>query len=505
MTENRNNHAAHHEKTGNTSITQTIALSFKKNRILEAPHKKKTTFLELFFDLAIVFVFTALSGRFADYLGISPKTFIGEEHYIEVSHAEVGLLFWIINFVALWQVWYRYGVLFRNYGNEGIGSHFLTYFLIIAVGIQAISLTVDTEFFSKYGLLLSFAVSKGLLYIFEISVVIAQVRAGKMDKKNLRKILYETLAVLVFAISFVVYVILEREGKVGMTRDGKHFDPTQVWLAVSAIIAITIIAELAITMIFHTQTVQLNEMTIYAHTKERHHLLIIIALGESVLFNLGKGAINDSDIFKMIPDLLLNLALIMLMWFMYKTLVYRASYAKGSKNVMIFGIVHIFMIAGMMLMFSSLEAYSEAQTEFDHLRHIQETLPGHPNFIAIDDIKHAMHVTYPTIYMSGFGVFILSISATYWSMKLGTESYDKALIGKRARVTAIHGVIMAITIILWTMIATGTELKITYIFITLLIILTIEFLLGVYWTNKYMVKFTHSEEEAIEELEKLEK
>lgn len=76
-----------------SNITQTLMISLKKNRIVESPHKKKTSFLELFFDLAIVFVFTTLSSRFADYMGISPKIFIGENDSVEVTHAEIGLFY----------------------------------------------------------------------------------------------------------------------------------------------------------------------------------------------------------------------------------------------------------------------------------------------------------------------------------------------------------------------------------------------------------------------------
>lgn len=57
----------------------------------------------------------------------------------------------------------------------------------------------------------------------------------------------------------------------------------------------------------------MNEMTIYAHTKERHHLLVIIALGESVLFNVGTDVTRDSDMVLMIPDLILNLLVVMAM------------------------------------------------------------------------------------------------------------------------------------------------------------------------------------------------
>lgn len=73
----------------------------------------------------------------------------------------------------------------------------------------------------------------------------------------------------------------------------------------------SVVVDQFVTMIFRTQTLQMNEMTIYAHTKERHHLLVIIALGESVLFNVGNEVARDSDMLKMIPDLILNLLVVM--------------------------------------------------------------------------------------------------------------------------------------------------------------------------------------------------
>lgn len=81
------------KRVSDATITQTLMVSLKKNRLIEAPHKKKTTFLELLFDLAVVFVFSMLSSKFAEYIGISPKSFIGGDENLEVSHSEIGLFY----------------------------------------------------------------------------------------------------------------------------------------------------------------------------------------------------------------------------------------------------------------------------------------------------------------------------------------------------------------------------------------------------------------------------
>lgn len=488
-----------------SNITQTLMISLKKNRIVESPHKKKTSFLELFFDLAIVFVFTTLSSRFADYMGISPKIFIGESDSVEVTHAEIGLFYWIINFLALWQVWYRYGVLFRNYGNEGVLSHFLTFSLIIGIGMQAITLTIDTEFFARYGLLISFAISKMLLYLFEVLILVSAHRKGKDERANIRKVLYETIGLGIFFVLTAIYVALSANGNIGVIKDGAMHDDWQIQLMISAIISITVLVDLFVSLVFHTKTVQMSEMKIYAHTKERHHLLVIIALGESVLFNIGKGAVNETDLIKIIPELILNLLIIMAMWYIYKIYLYRVSYAKGSFNVTIFGVVHIFIIAGMMLMFSSLEAYAEAQTEWSHLHHIQESLPSAPTFIALRDLEHAMHITYPTIYMSGFGVFMITVICSMWLLHHGHEAYDKVIAKKRVPTTIAQILVLVGIGIIWTILILGVKFALIYIFAIMLVLLFIEFIVGIYLTNYHMLKITGSEKKAIEELEQLEK
>lgn len=81
------------KRVTDATITQTLLVSLKKNRLIEAPHKKKTTFLELLFDLAVVFVFATLSSKFAEYIGISPVGFIGGDESLKVSHAEIGIIY----------------------------------------------------------------------------------------------------------------------------------------------------------------------------------------------------------------------------------------------------------------------------------------------------------------------------------------------------------------------------------------------------------------------------
>lgn len=85
------------------------------------------------------------------------------------------------------------------------------------------------------------------------------------------------------------------------------------------------------------------------------------------------------------------------------------TYQKGSRNVTIFATSHIFIIAGMMLMFSSLEAYAESQTEYDQLSHIKSSLASNPTFVAMEDLEHSMYLTFPVIYMAGFAIYLISL------------------------------------------------------------------------------------------------
>lgn len=90
--------------------------------------------------------------------------------------------------------------------------------------MQAITLTIDTEFFARYGLLISFAISKMLLYLFEVLILVSAHRKGKDERANIRKVLYETIGLGIFVVLTAIYVGLSVHGHIGIIKDGAMHD-----------------------------------------------------------------------------------------------------------------------------------------------------------------------------------------------------------------------------------------------------------------------------------------
>jgi low temperature requirement protein LtrA len=291
--------------------------------------EQRVTALELFFDLVFVFAITQVTGLFA------------------ADPTWQGLGRGILVLGALWWAWAAYAWL-TNTINVDEGGVRLA--MLAAMGAMLVVSLAVPEAFGEHGVLF------GVAYLFvRVMHVVLYVIAGRGDRDLLRAVLSFTPTVIVGSGLIVLAGFLD-----GTVRP-------VLW-------AVALTLDYAGPLVSRGRGWHLSP----AHFAERHALIVIIALGESIVA-LGVGAAAEPVGLGLVAAALLAVAAIAALWWAYFDVVAivaqrRLSEMRGAARALLardsYSYLHMPMIAGIVLF-----AYG-LKTTFAHLHDPLEPEPA---------------------------------------------------------------------------------------------------------------------------------
>ena len=291
--------------------------------------EQRVTALELFFDLVFVFAITQVTGLFA------------------ADPTWQGLGRGILVLGALWWAWAAYAWL-TNTINVDEGGVRLA--MLAAMGAMLVVSLAVPEAFGEHGVLF------GVAYLFvRVMHVVLYVIAGRGDRDLLRAVLSFTPTVIVGSGLIVLAGFLD-----GTVRP-------VLW-------AVALTLDYAGPLVSRGRGWHLSP----AHFAERHALIVIIALGESIVA-LGVGAAAEPVGLGLVAAALLAVAAIAALWWAYFDVVAivaqrRLSAMRGAARALLardsYSYLHMPMIAGIVLF-----AYG-LKTTFAHLHDPLEPEPA---------------------------------------------------------------------------------------------------------------------------------
>lgn len=493
-------------------FTNTIQFSIKRNSFRENIKDKRTTFLELFFDLAIVFVFALLAHNFSTFMGVSPYTLEGEPSSEVVEFQSIGLISWIVNFIILWSTWFRFGSFFRRFGRDSFISHVVTLLLIISISFQALSQGIDSEWLREYGTLLSILLTSGTFMIGTWANYFL-IRMDKRKKITISKAINETIIFSVTLILFLIYMLLDNLDIINVVRTSDGNDYWQYSVGLIVIFSIYLSINLFDLIYNYNQQNKIYpeyEGVIFDHNIERHHLLIIISSGESIIFNVGNATELYHYFSLLIINIIINICIIMLLWYSYKIFVYKPKYKKSTFNLFLYIFLHVLLVAGMLIMASSLKVFAEGKNELiNHQNLLNNPTPGTniPELKeTISSLEMAVTKWYPTIYLSGFLIFSLSLVTFIMIAKYKeTHIYTKAII-KNRKFIFISSIFFysAITIML-VLLSLDFDIEMTYVMLFVLLSILARACITGISTHKSIIDESKNMHEAAKHIEELRK
>ena len=291
--------------------------------------EQRVTALELFFDLVFVFAITQVTGLFA------------------ADPTWQGLGRGILVLGALWWAWAAYAWL-TNTINVDEGGVRLA--MLAAMGAMLVVSLAVPEAFGEHGVLF------GVAYLFvRVMHVVLYVIAGRGDRDLLRAVLSFTPTVIIGSGLIVLAGFLD-----GTVRP-------VLW-------AVALTLDYAGPLVSRGRGWHLSP----AHFAERHALIVIIALGESIVA-LGVGAAAEPVGLGLVAAALLAVAAIAALWWAYFDVVAivaqrRLSEMRGAARALLardsYSYLHMPMIAGIVLF-----AYG-LKTTFAHLHDPLEPEPA---------------------------------------------------------------------------------------------------------------------------------
>ena len=229
---------------------------------------------ELFFDLVFVFAFTQIT------------------EFMAVSHSAVGVLQAMVMLAMLWWLWSSYGWLTNQ---TSVDDGVLRVGMLIAMcGVFVFALAIPAAFERGNGLRAGLVIAIAFFVVRLVHIGLYIIAAG--DDRALRR------QVLRSSVSGWVSVALIVGGVLAPVQ-------WQTWLWLAAIVA-----DIVLTYVTSTG----GDWRIHSatHWGERHGLVVILALGESVVA-IGAGAAGSTLTIGVIGGAVLALLLTSALWWLY--------------------------------------------------------------------------------------------------------------------------------------------------------------------------------------------
>ncbi|HEX4444047.1 MAG TPA: low temperature requirement protein A [Galbitalea sp.] len=247
---------------------------FRATSRSDADGGRVSTF-ELFFDLVFVFAFTQVT------------------HFMVVAHSDIGVLQAIVMLGFLWWSWSSYGWL-ANQSRVDLGI--LRAGLVVAMcAVFVLALAIPTAFVRIPGALNAALVVAIAYFLVRIVHMALYLVASGDDRALRRQVLRTSVSMWVSVGLIVVGAIIGGPAQTG------------IWLG-------AFIADMLITYLtshegdWHVRSAQ--------HWSERHGLVVLLALGESIVA-IGEGAAHSSLTLVVLGGAVLALLLATLLWWLY--------------------------------------------------------------------------------------------------------------------------------------------------------------------------------------------
>jgi low temperature requirement protein LtrA len=271
---------------------------------------------ELLFDLVFVFAFTQIT------------------RFMVVTHSDVGVLQAMVMLGFLWWSWSSYGWL-ANQSRVDVGV-LRTGMIVAMCAVFVLALAIPTAFVRIPGALNAALVFAIGYFVTRLIHVLLYFVASGGDRALRRQVLRSSASMWVSGALLIVGAIIGGEAQTG------------IWL-------IAFVADMLIIYLtphegdWHVQSAP--------HWSERHGLVVMLALGESVVA-IGEGAAHSSLTLAILGGAVLALLLTTLLWWLYfdtistaaeRTLSVRAGRDRAALATDAYTYLHLLLIAGIVI------------------------------------------------------------------------------------------------------------------------------------------------------------
>jgi low temperature requirement protein LtrA len=374
-----------------------MATWFRTTREPASPTHRVSTF-ELLFDLVFVFAFTQVT------------------EFMAVSHSAIGVLEAMIMLGFLWWSWSSYGWLTNQ---SSVDDGVLRVGMILAMcGIFVLALAIPSAFTrSPDGLNAGLVIGVAYFVVRLVHLGLYLVAAGQ-DRDLRRQVLRTSLSMWVAVALILTGAILG--------------PAAQLWFWLAAIIA-----DIVLTYLTSTG----GDWRLYSasHWAERHSLVIILALGESVVA-IGSGAAHSALSVSILCGAVLALLLTTSLWWLYFDFISGAAEQElgsqeGRSRVALatdgYTYLHLLLIAGIVISALGVEKVMDAVGE--------STAFGQFGACALFGGT--------SLYLAGHAAFWRRVGRTWKYWRLGGGVLLLALIPVAALVPplAALGIVVAVT------------------------------------------------------------
>ncbi len=448
------------KRTDDISYTRNIV--WRATGLSSSYKDKKTTFVELFFDLAVVFVFGLLANKFMSTINLTTEQILSPGGTI-VHHSQKGIAvwFWVVNFFALWLTWYQYTDYIKYFGKDSIRGHAIMFALIMTLVLQGAGFLVREPFMSHYSLLVSFICAR-FIFLFATGSSLWVSRQTKIKEIQIKKWKVNFKYFIFTALMFVVYIILVETSTIHTdiysisnpeynSPVKTNFDPWIFELATSVLLSISIFVH-SFTQIRWDAKEDEFEFSMNFHTKERHHLFVIISLGEVLVVTLTSGALDSEFVFntQSILYMFATPMFALFIWYTYKEVVYKTKPKESKRNHYLFVFVHIAYLIGALLILASIKSAMTTRALIDsrNSTHFIETI-GKSNFVAY---KEHMGTLYSSVLQSGITIALGSLTIYMWAIQLKNSRWTHVV-----NSTKYLYLVTSLLLLVWTITSTVLE------------------------------------------------
>jgi low temperature requirement protein LtrA len=299
-----------------------------------ADETHRVTTLELLFDLVFVFAFTQVSGLMAE------------------THSATGVLQAMVILGVLWWSWVSYGWL-ANQAHADAGIVRIAMIVAMAA-IFILSLMIPESYAAAHGEVFAPVVVALCYTIVRVVHGITYVVASGSDRALRRQVIL-TMAASTLPSSTLFFV----GAVIG--------SPWQVWIWLIAFVA-------DVVLVYLTSKDGDWRVNSPAHFAERYGLIVILALGESIVA-IGAGVAREPVSATIIVGALLAVGMAVALWWAYFVRIARSaehalSSATGVRRARLatdgFTYLHITLVAGIILAALGIEVAMEYVGEFEH-------------------------------------------------------------------------------------------------------------------------------------------
>ena len=377
-------------------MTDAVRSFFPRPKTANEGHRV-TTF-ELFFDLVFVFAFTQVTEFMAE------------------SHSALGVLQAMLVLGYLWWGWASYGWLAnQTHVDEGVVRLGMT---VAMISMFVVALVIPEAFTDLEGGLygpIVFVVA--YLVVRFVHPVLYLIAAG--DDAALRRQVVRTGGSLAVGGSLLL---------VGALLGA----PWQTWIWLAAFIA-------DVTLTYLTSRGGSWRVQSVAHWAERHGLIIILALGESVI-SIGAGAAHEPISVALLVGALLAILLTIALWWLYFDVTaiaaeHHLAEAKGERRAAMatdaYTYVHLLLVAGIVISALGVESV---------LSHIDD---DHLGWFGASALFGGT-----SLYLAGHALFWKRVGGTWkvWRLAGGTALLALLPLGAIVQPIVALGIVVAIAV-----------------------------------------------------------